>query len=149
MIFALDTNILVYAHNSDSPYYQKAEEFMERVVKESGDINGHRIVGIPLQVCAEFINVITRKTIEQPISLAEAVDMIREYTETLEIPVIYPQSTQLRTFLNLLETTTTRKKVFDVALAATLKDNNVAGLYTVNVDDFKDFTFLQIENPLA
>lgn len=40
MIFAIDTNILVYAHNFESPYYQKAEEFMERVVKESGDING-------------------------------------------------------------------------------------------------------------
>ncbi len=40
-------------------------------------------------------------------------------------------------------------KVFDVALAATLKGKNVAGLYTVNVDDFKDFPFLNVENPLA
>jgi hypothetical protein len=149
MIFALDTNILVYAHNFDSPYYQQAEEFMERVVKESGDLNGYRVVGIPLQVCAEFINVITRQAIGQPVSLAEAVEIIREYTEILEIPVIYPQPTQLQTFLTLLETTTTRKKVFDVALAATLKDNNIVGLYTVNVDDFKGFPFLQVENPLA
>ncbi|MGH7452379.1 MAG: hypothetical protein ACRENG_13615 [bacterium] len=100
-------------------------------------------------MCAEFINVITRQTIEQPISLVEAVEIIREYTEILEIPVIHPQPTQLQTFLTLLETTTTRKKVFDVALAAMLKDNNVAGLYTVNVDDFKGLPFLQVENPLA
>jgi len=32
---------------------------------------------------------------------------------------------------------------------ATLKDNNVDGLYTVNVDDFKEFGFLRIQNPLA
>jgi len=43
---------------------------------------------------------------------------------------------------------TTRKKVFDVALAATLKDNDISGLYTVNVDDFKGFDFLTIVNPL-
>jgi hypothetical protein len=78
-----------------------------------------------------------------------AIKVVRKYTELLRIPVIYPKPTQLQTFLSLLETTTTRKKVFDVALAATLKDNNVAGLYTVNVDDFKGFPFLQVENPLA
>jgi len=36
-----------------------------------------------------------------------------------------------------------------VAIAATLKVNGVEGLYTVNVDDFKDFPFLHVENPLA
>lgn len=41
------------------------------------------------------------------------------------------------------------KKVFDVVLAATRKDNGVEWLYTVNIDDFKDFPFLQIENPLS
>jgi hypothetical protein len=148
-MFAIDTNILVYAHNLDSPLYEKATNFVEQVIKEQGRLNGHRIVGIPLQVCAEFINVVTRKTIEQPISLAEAIAHIREYAEILATPIIYPKPTQLRTFLDLLETTTTRKTVFDVALAATLKDNGVEGLYTVNVDDFKDFPFLQVENPLA
>jgi hypothetical protein len=49
----------------------------------------------------------------------------------------------------LLESTTTRKKVFDVVLAATLKDNSIEGLYTVNVDDFKEFSFLKMVNPLV
>jgi len=148
-MFAIDTNILVYAHNLDSPFYEKATNFVELVIKEQERLNGHRIVGIPLQVCAEFINVITRQTIERSLSLSEAIAILREYTEILATPIIYPKRTQLQTFLSLLETTTTRKKVFDVALAATLKDNGVEGLYTVNVDDFKDFPFLDVENPLA
>ena len=148
-MFAIDTNILVYAHNLDSPFYEKATTFVEQVIKEQGRLNGHRIVGIPLQVCAEFINVITRQTLERSLSLAEAIAIIREYTEILATPIIYPKLTQLQTFLGLLETTTTRKTVFDVALAATLKDNDIDGLYTVNVDDFKDFSFLKVENPLA
>jgi len=41
------------------------------------------------------------------------------------------------------------KKTFDVFLAATLKDNGVENLYTVNTDDFRDFQFLKIVNPLA
>jgi predicted nucleic acid-binding protein len=89
-MFALDTNILVYAHNLDSSHYQKAKSFLESIMAR---VNG-------------------------------------------------TEKTAIQTFLSLLETTTTRKKVFDVALAATLKDNGVEGLYTVNVDDFKDFPFL-------
>jgi len=147
-MYAIDTNILVYAHNQSSPWYQKARGFLKRILLE---LNGTEktIVGIPLQVCAEFVNVCTRQNVGTPLSIPEAISILRLYTEVLEIAVIYPQPTQLQTFLKLLETTTTRKKVFAVALAATLKDNNVEGLYTLNVDDFKDFPFLHVENPLA
>ncbi len=147
-MFALDTNILVYAHNLDSSYYQKAKSFLEYLM---ANVNGTEKTAIivPLQVWAEFVNVCTRQNIGKPLSIPEAIKVVRKYTELLRIPVIYPQPTQLQTFLTLLETTTTRKKVFDVALAATLKDNGIDGLYTVNVDDFKDFSFLQVENPLA
>ncbi len=48
----------------------------------------------------------------------------------------------------LLSATTTRRKVFDIALAATLKDNGVSGLYTVNIADFEEFIFLEVINPL-
>lgn len=147
-MYAIDTNIFVYAHNVSSPLLQKAKSFLEHLV---GNVNGTEktAIGIPLQVWAEFVNVCTRQNIGKPLSIPEAVKAVRKYTELLQIPVIYPKPTQLKTLLNLLETTTTRKKVFDVALAATLKDNGVVGLYTVNVDDFKDFPFLQVENPLA
>lgn len=147
-MFAIDTNIGVYGHNIDSPNYQKAKNFLEQVV---ANVNGTEktAIGIPFQVWAEFVNVCTRQNLGKPLSIPEAIKVVRKHTELLRIPVIYPKPTQLKTFLSLLETTTTRKKVFDVALAATLKDNGVEGLYTVNVDDFKDFPFLQIENPLT
>lgn len=147
-MYAIDTNIFVYAHNVSSPLLQKAKSFLEYIV---ANVNGTEktAIGIPLQVWAEFVNVCTRQNIGNPLSIPEAIKVVRKYTELLRIPVIYPQPTQLQTFISLLETTTTRKKIFDVAIAATLKDNNVEGLYTVNVDDFKDFPFLQVENPLA
>lgn len=97
-MFALDTNILVYAHNLDSPRYEQAAGFVERVVRQRGERNGHHIVGIPLQVCVEFTNVITRNTIEQPLSLSEAIEVIRDYVDIVATPIIVPQPTQLRTF---------------------------------------------------
>ena len=49
----------------------------------------------------------------------------------------------------IIEPPLTLKKVFDIALAATLKDNDIEGLYTANVSDFKDFSFLKVVNPLV
>ncbi|MFQ5825061.1 MAG: hypothetical protein ACE5JB_13490 [bacterium] len=42
----------------------------------------------------------------------------------------------------------TLREVFDVFLVATLKDNDIEGPNNVNVDDFKEFTFLKVENPI-
>jgi|YNPBryBLVA2012_1023415.scaffolds.fasta_scaffold06769_5 predicted nucleic acid-binding protein len=147
-MFALDTNILVYAHNAASPFHQKAKLFVEKIIAEEDDF-GHPTICIPLQVCAEFINVCTRQTIEKPLSISDAVKEIRRYSDFLGIPILYPKITQLETFLNLLNLSTTRKKIFDVFLAATLKDHQVKGLYTVNVDDFNEYEFLKVINPLA
>ena len=47
-----------------------------------------------------------------------------------------------------MESTTARKRIFDVALAATLKDYEISRIYTANVDDFASFDFLEVINPL-
>ncbi len=36
-MFALDTNILVYAHNAASPFHQKAKMFVEKIIAEEDD----------------------------------------------------------------------------------------------------------------
>jgi hypothetical protein len=146
-MFALDTNILIYAHNEESSFHQKAVAFVKKAIAER-DENGRHVVGLAAQVCAEFINVITRQTIEKPLSLADAILVIEKYIKA-GTPIIHAQSNQIHTFLELAKSSTTRKKTFDLFLAATLKDNGIERLYTVNVDDFKDFAFLQAVNPLA
>jgi predicted nucleic acid-binding protein len=71
-MYALDTNILVYTHNLKSAFHPKAKEFVERIVAEE-DTAGKAVVGVPLQACSEFINVITRQTIDKPLSLPDAI----------------------------------------------------------------------------
>ncbi len=145
-MFAIDTNLLVYAHNEDSEFHAHAVAFLERVMNEY-DEDGNLTICVPTQVFTEFINVITRHTLRKPLSLEEAIDVVQEYLDA-GIQVVSHQTTQMQTFLALLKTVTTRKKTFDVALVATLKDHEIEGLYTVNVADFEGFDCLIVINPL-
>jgi predicted nucleic acid-binding protein len=145
-MFLIDTNLLIYAHNQDSPFNETASAFMEKVLNEK-DEEGKLTVCLSSQVLMEFVNAITRHNLEHPLSLSEAIEVVNDYLET-GIRVINQKESQLRTFLELLSSVTTRKKVFDIAIAATLKDNGITGLYTVNVADFEEFEFLTVINPL-
>ena len=145
-MFALDTNLLVYTHNTASKFNPAAVAFLEKVLNER-DEQGDLSVCLPAQVVQEFVHVVTWQRLEKALSLPEAIQIVEDYLDT-GIRIVYPKETQLATFLSLLKVTTTRQKVFDVALAATLKDNEVGGLYTVNVADFETFDFLEVINPL-
>ncbi len=146
-MFSIDTNLLVYAHNKDSEFNRKAVRFLEKVLNDR-DEKGNLPVCLTTQVLIEFINVITRQTIERPLSITSAIQIINDYYAG-GVKILSQRDTQLWTFLELLSSVKTRKKIFDVALAATLKDHNITGLYTVNVDDFKEFDFLEVINPLV
>ena len=145
-MFSIDTNILVYAHNTDSEYNERATAFLEKVLNER-DEEGNFTVCLTAQVLMEFMNVITRQNLEKPLSLQEAIQVTNDYLDT-GIKVINQRETQIRTFLDLLSSVTTRKKVFDIAIVATLKDHGISGIYTLNVADFKEFDFLEVVNPL-
>lgn len=146
-MFSIDTNILVYAHNTDSEYNERATAFLEKVLNER-DEEGSFTVCLTAQVLMEFMNVITRQNLEKPLSISDAIQVTNDYLET-GIKVITQRETQIRTFLDLLSSVTTRKKVFDIALVATLKDHGISGIYTLNVADFKEFDFLKVVNPLT
>ena len=145
-MFAIDTNLLVYAHNTDSEFHKQTAAFVTKVVNER-DHKGQHAICLPTQILSEFVHVVTWQRVEKPLSIVEAIRVVRDYRDA-GIPIIHQRETQIQTFLEILESSTTRKKVFDMVLAATLKDNGISGLYTVNVSDFKTFDFLEVINPL-
>lgn len=145
-MFAIDTNLLVYAHNIASEFHEEAKAFLEKVMNKR-DEEGRLSVCVPVQVLLEFVHVITWQRLQSPLSLSQAIQLVEDYVDT-GVTIVHQRETQLRTFLELLSMTSTRKRVFDVALAATLKDNGIVRLYTANVADFEDFAFLEVVNPL-
>nr|VFK44527.1 MAG: hypothetical protein BECKTC1821E_GA0114239_103632 [Candidatus Kentron sp. TC] len=146
-MYAIDTNLLVYAHNTASPFHMPAKIFVEQAMNTRGT-DGRLSVCLPAQILMEFLNVITWHRLDAPLLLSNAIRIVQNYIDT-GVTILHHRSTQLETFLDLLDSTTTRKKIFDVALAATLKDHGIPGLYTVNVKDFEEFTFLEVRNPLS
>ncbi len=146
MMYALDTNLLVYAHNVKSPYHRPAKIFVEQVMN-SRNADGQLSVCFPAQILMEFLNVITWHRLEAPLSLSDAIQVLQDYLDT-GVTSLHPKPTQLVTLMSLLKSVSTRKKILDVALVATLKDYGIAGLYTVNTKDFEEFTFLNANNPL-
>ncbi|MBF0279883.1 MAG: type II toxin-antitoxin system VapC family toxin [SAR324 cluster bacterium] len=145
--FAVDTNLLVYAHNISSEFHEKARVFIEKVMNQK-DEDGKLSLVMPTQVLMEFLHVITWQKLENPISLPIAIDVVQSYLDT-GVQVIHQKDNQMETTLEILKTLTTRKRMFDVALAATLKNNGIDGLYTVNTKDFEGFEFLTVVNPLV
>jgi uncharacterized protein len=116
-------------------------------VMNNRTVDGNLSVCLPAQVLMEFLNVITWHRLEAPLPLPTAMQIVQDYMDT-GVTILYPKPTQLVTVLDLLKAGTTRKKIFDVALVATLKDHAIPGLYTVNTKDFDGFTFLSVKNPL-
>jgi predicted nucleic acid-binding protein len=145
-MFAIDTNLLVYAHNTASPFNRPAKTFLEQVMN-TRNAEGQLAVCFPAQVFLEFVHIITWERLEAPLSLPQALQIVREYVDT-GVRILTPQPTYIQTFLELSQSVTTRKKVFDIAIAATLKDNGIQGLYTANPDDFKQLDFLDVINPI-
>lgn len=138
--FAIDTNILVYAHNIDSPFHHQAKAFMIDMLKNHTD----ELV-IPYQTFIEFISTMTRR-IEKPLPIEDVLTLVKYYLNK-QITIIYPKNSQFDTFFDLFAQTPYRGRFFDVLMIATLKDNGVNKIFTVNVKDFQGHNFLTVENP--
>ena len=146
-LFAIDTNILIYAYNVGSPFHNQAQKFLMQKMKEVNEFDELPIC-ICQQSCIEFVNGITWQRLENPLSVSQAINII-EYLNDCGLTIIHPKHSQVTTFSELVLLHNSRKKIFDTSIASTLKDNKIKGLYTVNVKDFQDYDFLTVINPLA
>ena len=65
-MFAIDTNLLVYAHNTASEFHEHAARFVEHFMNRR-DEAGKLSVCLPTQVLMEFVHVITWQRLETPL----------------------------------------------------------------------------------
>lgn len=82
----IDTNILVYAVNKDSPYHKQARIILEQVA--SGAINGV----ISIQNILEFCSVLTSvKLLKNPISIKHVWKLVKNLIDS-GFEIIYPNN---------------------------------------------------------
>ena len=139
----LDTNILIYAADETSPFYQAA-----KALREKG-LRGEILLCICPQVLNEFFATVTNpQRVSNPRTQNEARLEMEKYFFSKNIIKIYPGSDVIEKTLDLLKRyEVTRQEIFDLQLVATMLSNNVTRLYTYNKDDFVKFKEIEVLSP--
>lgn len=140
----IDTNILVYANNEDSPFHSICKAIVEKAV------NGKIKAALSIQNLIELYAVITdKKRVEHPLSPTKAKELIIYYKNQPYIQVITPTPQTLDTVTKLLAKHHPKSQsIFDCFFAATMIDNEVYEIYTANSNHFKAFDSIKTINPL-
>lgn len=134
-----DSNILIYAHNEDSPFHLQAVKLIANV------INGNTYGVLAFQNLLEFYSVITdKRRLSNPISPKLASELVNEYL-TSPFEIIYPNFNTNEIIIKLLKEGSFRDgQIFDVYLIATMLSSNIKHVITANVADFKKFDNISV-----
>lgn len=139
----VDSNIFIYAYDSNSPFHKRAKDFLEEKSLTLGEIC------ITPQVMLEFFGIVTQK-VKKPLSGNAAIAIIDEITSNKNILCVLPGETSFRTALKLAERhNIVGRDIFDLQLITTMLDNDIATLATHNLKDFTKFSEITTIDPLV
>ena len=143
-MIALDTNLLVYAHKTGSPFHRAALAALQPVVE------GRLPWAVPWPCIHEFIGIVTHPKIYRPPStLPEALAFLESIFAS---PVIHLLSEGPGYFKTLREITVAAgvigPRIHDARIAALCLHHGVSELWSAD-RDFSAFPGLKVCNPLA
>ena len=126
--FLLDSNVLVYAQNEGSEFFDRAKNVLHDC--QTGLKQGV----IAQQNISEFIRIYYQ-VYKRP--LKEVLAVADEFLFHSNLKVISPLASTLSTFVNLLKSDEQGHfDVYDYYLVATMVDNGVGTILTANAKDF-------------
>lgn len=135
----IDSNILIYAINADSPKHKKAQDFLKENLK---------YLEVTHQNILETIRVLTHQKFSKPMGINSALAAIQAISKSCHI--VSPTLTTYYLCLELINKyQLTGNRIFDAYLAATALSNGIDEVATDNVLDFKKFKGLKIINPFS
>lgn len=139
----LDTNVLVYAADESSPFFDRSRNLLERGLAGESDLC------VSLQNLSEFFAIVTdSKRVANPRSQEEALEEVKKYLQSGRIGKIYQGPATGEAMLDLMQRyPIKRQEIFDLQLVATMLSNQVSRIYTYNRDDFLKFTELEVLEP--
>lgn len=145
-MIAVDTNILVYAHRSDSAFHAQADALLERLAESAS------AWAIPWPCIHEFLAIVTHPNIYiPPTPLADAVLQVECWFESPSLHLLC--ETDIESYWQhlrgaLQEGRVTGPLVHDCRVAALCLAHRVEVLWTTD-RDFSRFPRLTVHNPLA
>lgn len=140
----LDTDVVVHWLMGGAPHYQAVARFIASHL----DSERNRVAILP-QVLHEFLHVVTDvRRFASPLPMDVAIAMTRTMWDAREVVRVLPNQASLARTLDLLDLHKLgRKRILDTALAATLEGAGIRRLITLNVRDFRIFSFLDPYDP--
>ncbi len=141
-MICIDSNILIYAFNIDSKFYEKAKNVLAKEVKD----NGIAICDISL---IEFFQVITNKNkLEKALTSEEAKKIIQDIIKNRDIKILYTNSEIIHQSFSTVDKYKIEKYIiYDHIIANICKYYSIKNLYSVNIKDFKKYKFLKTVMP--
>ena len=137
-MIGVDTNILVYAHRTESSRHDRARLWLRHLAE------GPVPWGIPVFCLGEFVRIAThRRVFDPPSTIAQAVEAIDALMESPSVRLLGTASSHwslLRAAIVAGETT--GNLVFDAQIAAVCREHGVERLLTED-RDFSRFPFLR------
>ncbi len=139
----IDTNILVYANLSKSPWHALAKGRLQLLDERGVEL------WIGRQTLREYLSAMTRpNTLTEPIPIASLVNDVRYFANRFRVAEDGAPVT--RKLLELLERIPVGgKQVHNANIVATMLTYGIPRLLTHNVDDFKRFAHLIEVAPLV
>jgi toxin-antitoxin system PIN domain toxin len=143
-VIGVDTNILVYAHRTDSEWNAPAY----RAVGELA--GGVAAWAIPWPCIHEFIAVVTHPRIyDPPSSLSQAIDQIDAWLASPSLVLLSEGEVYWGALRSTIESARiTGPRVHDARIAALCLMHGVRELWTAD-RDFSRFPALAVHNPLS
>ncbi len=136
----LDTDILVFAADTDSPLHNEAEKIVHSTIERGVAI----LTG---QLFLESYNVLTGLRWDS-VAVRKYLHVLRQHPG---VRIIYPtEATFFRCIDLAVEAgVNARRRIFDYFLAQTMMDNSIEIIYTQNTKDFAGIESIQAVNPFV
>jgi uncharacterized protein len=143
LLIAVDTNLLVYAHRSDSPFHEAAYELMDNLRR------GRAPWAIPWSCLHEFIAVVTHpKIFKQPTAIALAFDAIDAWLAGGNAQLIGESEGYLEKLRAQAVNAKARgPRIHDARIAAICLHHGIRELFSAD-RDLRRFPDLPVRNPL-
>jgi len=140
-VIAVDTNILVYAHRSESPQHGRAQARLRALAE--GDARW----GLPVFCLGEFVRVVTHPAVFHPAStLAEATAVLEGVLASPSLEVLSPGERYWSLLRDALaEARATGNLAFDAQIVAVCREFGVRVLVTED-RDFRRFADFPLEH---
>jgi toxin-antitoxin system PIN domain toxin len=143
-MIAVDTNVLVYAHRRDSPWFEQARIALRRLVE------GTTSWAIPWPCVHEFLAISTHaKIYKPPTPLGRALEQVAALLASPSLVLLSEPAGYWQVLRRLLATSqVTGPRVHDARVAALCLCHGVTELWSVD-RDFTRFPELRTQNPLV